>query len=124
VEPLLEDLGRMNLEGIDWMIVGGDSGAGARPLRKESVLQLRDQCRRNKIPFFFKQWGGVGKAKAGRKLDGRTYDEFPRRVHHPVMSVDECALAAREIEANFTPPRIFRVSLPGNQTREVRFSLP
>jgi len=99
VEPLLEDMGKLNLRGIDWMIVGGESGAGARPMKKEWVLPLRDQCRSSSVPFFFKQWGGVRKAKAGRRLEGRTYDEFPKRVHNPIMSADECSSAAREIEA-------------------------
>jgi protein gp37 len=78
IEPLLEDLGEVDLEGIHWVIVGGESGAGARPMEKEWVLSIRDQCERAKIPFFFKQWGGVRKSKAGRALDGRTYDERPR----------------------------------------------
>src|SRR5205823_2432911 len=84
VEPLLEDLGEINLDGIHWVIVGGESGPGARPMRKEWVLSLRDQCRAEGIAFFFKQWGGVQKKRAGRELDGRTYDEFPERVQNPV----------------------------------------
>src|SRR5205807_4492569 len=79
IEPLLEDLGEIDLSGIDWVIVGGESGPGARPMNKEWVLSIREQCRSYGIPFFFKQWGGVRKAKAGRELDGRTYDEDPRR---------------------------------------------
>jgi protein gp37 len=77
IEPLLEDLGEINLEGIHWVIVGGESGAGARPMQKEWVLSIRDQCERAQVPFFFKQWGGVRKSKAGRELDGKTYDEMP-----------------------------------------------
>lgn len=77
VEPLLEDLGRIPLKGISWVIVGGESGPGARPMAKEWVLDIRDQCRNAEVPFFFKQWGGVRKSEAGRKLEGRTYDEFP-----------------------------------------------
>jgi protein gp37 len=64
IEPLLEDLGEINLEGIHWVIVGGESGPGARPMQKEWVLSLRDQCDRAQVPFFFKQWGGVRKSKA------------------------------------------------------------
>jgi len=79
VEPLLEDLGEVNLNGIGWVIVGGESGAGARPLDRAWVLSLRDQCRAAGVPFFFKQWGGVRKSEAGRSLDGRTYDEMPTR---------------------------------------------
>jgi protein gp37 len=85
VEPLLEDLGEINLEGIHWVIVGGESGAGARPMQKEWVVSLRDQCERAQVPFFFKQWGGVRKSKAGRELDGRTYDGLPHRVQFPVL---------------------------------------
>jgi protein gp37 len=78
IEPLLEDLGPIGLARIAWVIVGGESGAGARPLKREWVLSLRDQCQRADVPFFFKQWGGVKKSLSGRELDGRTYDEFPR----------------------------------------------
>jgi protein gp37 len=77
VEPLLEDLGALNLSGIDWVIVGGESGPGARPMKREWVISVRRQCRQQNVPFFFKQWGGVRKSKAGRLLDGRTYDEMP-----------------------------------------------
>jgi protein gp37 len=99
VEPLLEELGKLDLKGIDWMIVGGESGPGARPMKKEWVLPLREQCKRSGVAFFFKQWGGVRKALTGRRLDGRTYDEFPARVSHPVMSPGECASASRDVEA-------------------------
>jgi protein gp37 len=78
IEPLLEDLGHMNLSGIHWVIVGGESGHGARPLHREWVISIREQCSTAQIPFFFKQWGGTHKKRAGRMLDGRTYDEFPR----------------------------------------------
>lgn len=77
IEPLLEDLGELDLSGIDWVIVGGESGPGARPMRKSWVRSIRRQCRSADVPFFFKQWGGVQKSRAGRVLDGRTYDEFP-----------------------------------------------
>lgn len=77
VEPLLEDLGSLDLRGISWVIVGGESGLGARPMHKEWVLSIRDKCRTESVPFFFKQWGGVRKARNGRMLEGRTYDEFP-----------------------------------------------
>jgi len=78
IEPLLEDLGQIDLRGIDWVIVGGESGPGARPMERSWVVSIRRQCRRAKVPFFFKQWGGVRKSVTGRELDGRTYDEFPR----------------------------------------------
>src|SRR5262249_55584915 len=70
VEPLLEDLGPLDLDGIHWAIVGGESGHGARPLHSDWVRSIRDQCRAQGVPFFFKQWGGVRKGKAGRVLDG------------------------------------------------------
>jgi protein gp37 len=77
VEPLLEDLGEVDLSGIHWMIVGGESGRGARPMREEWVQSLRKQCRQQKVRFFFKQWGGPNKKATGRMLNGRTYDELP-----------------------------------------------
>jgi protein gp37 len=87
VEPLLEDLGRINLREIDWVIVGGESGPGARPMHEDWVLAIRDQCRDQHVPFFFKQWGGVQKRRTGRKLAGALYDEFPEvaRKHFPVL---------------------------------------
>jgi protein gp37 len=77
IEPLLEDLGVLNLSAIDWIIAGGESGHGARPMDKEWVVSILSQCRQQKVPFFFKQWGGVQKSKHGRLLDGKTYDEMP-----------------------------------------------
>ena len=82
VEPLLENLGSLNLEGINWVIVGGESGRGARPLEQEWVRVIRDQCQVAKTPFFFKQWGGVRKINNGRLLDGITHDEFPIESDH------------------------------------------
>jgi protein gp37 len=79
VEPLLEDLGQLNLQGISWVIVGGESGLGARPMNREWVASIRSQCDAANVPFFFKQWGGVRKAQAGRELDGQTYDAMPER---------------------------------------------
>jgi protein gp37 len=73
----LEDLGELNLNAISWVIVGGESGPGARPLLKEWVLNIKRECRTQGVPFFFKQWGGVRKSKTGRLLNGRTYDEYP-----------------------------------------------
>jgi protein gp37 len=78
VEPLLEQLGTLDLRRIHWVIVGGESGPGARPMEIEWVREIRDQCHANRVPFFFKQWGGVQKSRFGRELDGRTYDEFPK----------------------------------------------
>ena len=86
IEPLLEDLGAIELDGISWVIVGGESGPGARPLREEWVLSIREQCRKARVPFFFKQWGGTRKKLSGRTLQGRTHDEYPTRVRHPLLS--------------------------------------
>ena len=77
IEPLLEHLGPIALQGINWVIVGGESGPGARPMAADWVRDIRAQCQHAKVAFFFKQWGGVRKAQAGRELDGETYDEFP-----------------------------------------------
>jgi protein gp37 len=77
LEPLLGPLGRLDLEGIDWVIVGGESGPGARPMREEWVVEIQEQCASAEVPFFFKQWGGVRKKQNGRSLLGRTWDEVP-----------------------------------------------
>jgi protein gp37 len=77
-EPLLGPLPNLDLHGINWVIVGGESGPGARPVAEEWVLDIRDQCLAARVPFFFKQWGGVNKKRAGRTLHGRTWDEMPR----------------------------------------------
>jgi len=77
LEPLLGPLPSLRLSDIDWVIVGGESGPGARPMDEQWVLAIRDRCRESQVPFFFKQWGGVNKKAAGRLLGGRTYDEMP-----------------------------------------------
>lgn len=77
IEPLLENLGTIDLTGVGWVIVGGESGIGARPMKEEWVNDLLAQCRKAGVPFFFKQWGGVQKKRHGRELQGRTFDEFP-----------------------------------------------
>ncbi len=77
VEPLLGPLPSLDLNGIDWVILGGESGPGARPLSKEWVTQIRDKCVASGLPFFFKQWGGVNKKRAGRMLEGRVWDQMP-----------------------------------------------
>ncbi|HEX4948037.1 MAG TPA: phage Gp37/Gp68 family protein [Blastocatellia bacterium] len=77
LEPLLGPLPNLNLRGIDWVIVGGESGPGARPMNPDWVKQIQVQCNHAKVAFFFKQWGGVHKKKTGRQLDGRTWDELP-----------------------------------------------
>jgi protein gp37 len=77
-EPLLGPLKDLDLRGIDWVIVGGESGPGARKLEKSWVTEIRDQCLAAEVPFFFKQWGGVFKIRNGRHLEGRTWDEMPQ----------------------------------------------
>jgi protein gp37 len=77
VEPLLAPIPGLDLRGIDWVIVGGESGPHARPMKREWVIDIRNQCLEANVPFFFKQWGGTNKKKSGRLLEGRTYDEMP-----------------------------------------------
>jgi protein gp37 len=86
IEPLLEDLGRIDLSGIHWVIAGGESGPGARPMKAAWIESVRDQCAAANIPFFFKQWGGVQKKKSGRILGGRTHDDRPLRITNAVPS--------------------------------------
>lgn len=78
LEPLIGQLPNLNLKNIDWVIVGGESGPKARPMKKEWVIEIRDQCLQANIPFFFKQWGGINKKKTGRLLQGRTWDQLPK----------------------------------------------
>ena len=80
LEPLLGPLPSLQLDGIDWVIVGGESGPGARPMRGAWVREIRDHCIANKVPFFFKQWGGAFKKRYGRVLDNRTWDQMPERA--------------------------------------------
>jgi protein gp37 len=91
IEPLLGPIPHLDLDGIDWVIVGGESGPGARPMKPEWVMDIRNQCKRAGVPFFFKQWGGVRKKKAGRELEGRTWDEMP------VNAVDDNVADSRHI---------------------------
>jgi protein gp37 len=85
LEPLLGPLRKLNLREIDWVIVGGESGPNARPVDPAWVTDLRDQCLKARVPFFFKQWGGVQKKRAGRRLDGRTWDEMPAGAELAVL---------------------------------------
>jgi protein gp37 len=110
IEPLLEDLGALDLRGIHWVIVGGESGFGARPLSREWVVSIREQCVRSNVPFFFKQWGGLHKKRAGRSLDGKTYDEFPQRISsNSPISFDDRVRWATEIEGKFTSTDLIRL---------------
>jgi protein gp37 len=101
IEPLLEDLGPIDLRGIDWVIVGGESGPGARPMHAEWVRNIRDRCRKADVAFFFKQWGGIRKSETGRQLDGRTYDEFPERTEAPILDNVERLSMLRELEVAY-----------------------
>jgi len=77
IEPLLGPITKLDLTDIDWVIVGGESGPGARPIKREWVTDIRDKCLESDVPFFFKQWGGTRKKLSGRELDGRTWNQFP-----------------------------------------------
>ena len=105
VEPLLEDLGRIDLRGIHWVIVGGESGPGARPMKPEWVLSIREQCGEHAVPFFFKQWGGKRKSAAGRVLEGRTYDEFPETRTDGIPTLIERVLAVMSAR-KFSGPKL------------------
>jgi protein gp37 len=109
VEPLLEDLGKIDLTGIDWVIVGGESGPGARPMEKAWVLNIRDQCDEAGVSFFFKQWGGIRKLKAARKLEGITYDAMPPRASRlPLPRKNRLGLID-QVRRSYAPTR--RISL-------------
>jgi protein gp37 len=95
IEPLLEDLGDFDISGMDWAIVGGESGHGARAMEQPWVERILKLCQEQRVSFFFKQWGGVQKSKSGRMLNGRTFDDMPARVVAPI------------------PPRPIRLALAG-----------
>ena len=103
IEPLLESLGTLDLDGIDWVIVGGESGPGARPMHPSWVRDIRRDCRRTGVPFFFKQWGGARKKVSGRELDGRTYDEMPPRRVHAVITTPEIEAALVTVSTAWAP---------------------
>jgi protein gp37 len=81
IEPLIGPVNEMNLNNINWVIVGGESGPRSRPIEKDWVLDIKDQCKKANVPFFFKQWGGTNKKKTGRLLQGRTWDELPTNLN-------------------------------------------
>lgn len=82
VEPLIGEIDDLQLNGINWVIVGGESGPGARPMKKEWVIKIRDLCLQNNVPFFFKQWGGTNKKKTGRTLENKIWNEMPYRIEN------------------------------------------
>lgn len=99
IEPLLEDLGCVDLTDIDWVIVGGESGPGARPMEENWVQNVLSQCRKYDVPFFFKQWGGTQKKKNGRELHGQTYDEFPFTAKNPIPNMRKRRIMAMDLQA-------------------------
>ena len=96
-EPLIGPVGHFDLTGIRWAIVGGESGPGCRPMEPDWVREVRDQCLSQKVALFFKQWGGVNKKKAGRVLDGRTWDEMPEQLGNPHLSGPDGADPVRRL---------------------------
>jgi protein gp37 len=93
-EPLLGPIPNIDLKGIDWVIVGGESGPGARPMLPEWAIDIRDQCLHADVPFFFKQWGGVNKKKNGRKLNGQTWNQMPYTIHPKMRrTLNVCTIA-------------------------------
>jgi protein gp37 len=94
LEPLLGPIGHLDLDGIDWVIVGGESGPGARAMQADWARDVRDQCLAARVPFFFKQWGGVRKKKSGRILDGRVWEQYPK------------AIGDHAVDSTGRPPRI------------------
>lgn len=92
IEPLLSDLPSLNVTGIDWVIVGGESGFKPREIKEEWVQNILTKCQASKVPFFFKQWGGKNKKEAGRILNGKTYDEMPHQYSNIIISTNKKSL--------------------------------
>jgi len=117
IEPLLQDLGDFDISGIDWAIVGGESGHGARSMEPEWVERILKLCRSQKVDFFFKQWGGVHKSKTGRSLHGKTYDEMPQltAADIPERKVRVSAASAWQNRAKYwlSPPNTVTVEALG-----------
>jgi protein gp37 len=118
IEPLLEDLGEIDLSGISWAIVGGESGHGARPMEKEWVLSIRDQCQTHGVPFFFKQWGGTRKNRSGRILEGQTYDGIPPIETREVPPLDDRRRAIEDVEVRYLRTIVALDSLERAKLRE------
>jgi len=98
IEPLLEDLGEFDISAIDWAIIGGESGLGARTMQPEWVENIYQICTKQRVIFFFKQWGGVRKSKTGRMLHGRTYNDMPQKIVAPIPSRQHRLVAAKACE--------------------------
>lgn len=103
VEPLLGPVPDLPIRNMHWVIVGGESGPGARPMKPKWVREIRDRCVRQGVPFFFKQWGGTNKKRTGRDLDGRTWDQMPRRYSDE--GIPDVRSAARVVGDIATPSR-------------------
>lgn len=106
IEPLLEDLGELDLTGIDWVVVGGESGPGARPMHADWVRRIRRQCQQQGVAFFFKQWGGTRKRQAGRELDGRTWDAMPALALQPTPTAKRRHERAQVIEQQLADKQV------------------
>jgi protein gp37 len=104
LEPLLGPLRNLNLEKIDWAIVGGESGPGARPVEAWWVTDIRNQCQEAGVAFFFKQWGGVNKKKTGRLLEGRQHDDMPH-PQTPLIQIGAGSAIRKRRDQNMTPNR-------------------
>lgn len=118
IEPLLENVGKLDLTGIHWVIVGGESGSGARPMREEWVTRIRQQCRTARVPFFFKQWGGVRKSEAGRILDGRTYDDMPSSSSRCIPARKKRMTMIAEVASWSNCSPVFQISLSVPASRQ------
>jgi protein gp37 len=113
IEPLLEDVAPIDLDTIDWVIVGGESGPHARPMDPDWVRYVRDACIEAGVPFFFKQWGGTNKKKAGRLLDGRTHDGMPVRITKPYPGCAEAQARMAQVDVEVWKGRELLV-VPGD----------
>ncbi|TGL03550.1 phage Gp37/Gp68 family protein [Leptospira bouyouniensis] len=111
IEPLLEDLGAIDLSRLDWVIVGGESGAKCRPMEKSWVQSILKQCEEQNVPMHFKQWGGVRKKRAGRILDGKTYDNFPKFEFKPIPPKSELKQIKVQLEKLFFGDAITKLKL-------------
>ena len=87
LEPLLGPIPDLELDSIDWVIVGGESGPGARPMKEKWVIEIKNLCEQKSVPFFFKQWGGINKKKSGRMLQGKTWDQYPKTYDQELVSI-------------------------------------
>jgi protein gp37 len=101
IEPLIEYLGTIDLNGISWVIVGGESGPGARPIMNSWVTDIRDQCKKAGVPFFFKQWGGIQKSKTGRMLDREVHNGYPAGLNNPIKSTEKRTAFIQEMECKY-----------------------